>query len=203
MKKSSFLAWIYRMPLIQRWGLMHCFKSENIAEHSHQVSVNAHLLILIKNKHFGGDLDPGHAALLGIYHESSETRLTDIVSPTKYDNPEFTRQFKELEAITEKDCVNSLPEEFKSELEPLIIQSKINEEYKNLLKAADLLAAYIKTIDELRYGNSEFKQVKINLENKLDAIKTNLPEVEYFINTFIDDCGLTLDKLVESSKKTI
>ena len=38
-QKSSFLAWLLRMPLIKRWALMHTVKIENVAEHSHQVAV--------------------------------------------------------------------------------------------------------------------------------------------------------------------
>jgi 5'-deoxynucleotidase len=45
--QSSFLAWMLRMPLIKRWSLMFCVKPENIAEHSHQVAIVAHLLAVI------------------------------------------------------------------------------------------------------------------------------------------------------------
>ena len=48
-KQSTFLAWILRMPLIKRWSLMHTVKGENIAEHSHQVAVIAHLLAVIRH----------------------------------------------------------------------------------------------------------------------------------------------------------
>jgi len=197
MKQSSFLAWVYRMPLIQRWGLMHCFKPENIAEHSHQVAVSAHLLTIIKNKHFGGNLNPDRAATLGLYHEISETKTQDLNQKTKYHNPEFTRQFKKLEAIAEQECLSSLPGEFQETFEGLVVQNNVDAAYKPIIKAADILSAYIKTIDELRYGNGEFTQVKINLEEKLKALTEEMPEVRYFLDVFVDDCGLTIDKLLD------
>ena len=55
--QSTFLAWMFRMPLIKRWALMYCVKPENVAEHSHQVAIVAHLLAVIKNKKFAGDLN--------------------------------------------------------------------------------------------------------------------------------------------------
>ncbi|MCF1438293.1 MAG: 5'-deoxynucleotidase, partial [Shewanella sp.] len=103
--KSSFLAWILRMPLIKRWALMHCVKRENIAEHSHQVAVIAHMLAVIRNSYFNGQLSPERAATLALYHECSETKLQDINHVTKYHNPELTREFKKLEELAEIDCV--------------------------------------------------------------------------------------------------
>ncbi|HBV68007.1 MAG TPA: 5'-deoxynucleotidase, partial [Clostridiales bacterium] len=34
MKKSNFFAFISRMKYINRWGLMHSTKEENVSEHS-------------------------------------------------------------------------------------------------------------------------------------------------------------------------
>ena len=48
--KSTFLAWITRMPLIKRWSLMHSFREENISEHSHMVAVIAHLICSVSNE---------------------------------------------------------------------------------------------------------------------------------------------------------
>jgi len=203
MKQSSFLAWITRMSLIQRWGLMHCFKPENVSEHSHQVAVIAHLLTVIKNKKFGGDLNPERAATLALYHEVSETKLQDINSVTKYHNPEFTREFKRLEALAEQECLNTLPEEFRDVFEGLVVQNKVNKAYRPIIKAADILSAYIKTNDELRFQNDEFRHVKITFEEKLKKLKVDMPEVEYFLNVFTESCTATLDKLTGMDGKEL
>ena len=89
--QSTFLAWMFRMPLIKRWALMFCVKPENIAEHSHQVAIVAHLLAVIRNKKFSGNINADRVATIALYHEASETRYGDIVSPTKYANPEIAR----------------------------------------------------------------------------------------------------------------
>ena len=195
MKQSAFLAWTTRMPLIQRWGLMHTFQPENVSEHSHQVAVIAHLLTVIKNKKFGGELIPEKAATIAIYHEISETKLQDLSSKVKYHNPVFTREYKKLEKIPEQECLQSIHEDLREEFAELIIQDEVDPVYKDIVKAADLLSALIKTNNELRFHNDEFKNVKENLDIKLASIKRDLPEVAYFIDIFLGSCTSTVDKL--------
>jgi 5'-deoxynucleotidase len=192
---STFIAWIYRMPLIKRWALMHCVKPENVAEHSHMVAVISHLLIVIKNKKFNSNLNPDRAATLALYHECSEARHQDLNHNTKYHNPEITREFKRLETLAEQECLASLPEEFREYFEDIIVQDNVDKAYKPIIKAADVLSAYLKTLDELHLGNQEFAHVKINLEKKLAVIVTELPEVQYFLDTFAKSCIATLDQL--------
>ncbi|MDO6640691.1 5'-deoxynucleotidase [Shewanella sp. 5_MG-2023] len=198
MKPSTFMAWITRMPLLERWALMHCFQKENVSEHCHQVAVIAHLLVVIKNKRFGGKLNPEKAATIALYHEVSETKLQDINSNTKYHSPEFTKAFKKLEDLAEKECLASLPEDLREEMEPLLVQTQVDPEYKAIVKAADILQAYVKTMNELRFNNDEFQHVKVNLDKKLKQMEQDLPEVKCFIEIFLDSCTSTLDKLTES-----
>ena len=71
----------------------------------------------------------------------------------------------------------------------------IKELYKAIIKAADTLAAYLKTLDELHFGNQEFAHVKVNLEKKLAVIVVAHPEVQFFLDTFAASCTATLDQL--------
>lgn len=197
-KQSTFMAWIIRMPLIQRWALMHCFQPENVAEHSHQVAVIAHLLCVIKNKRYGGSLNPERAAVVALYHEVSETKLQDINSKTKYHNPEFTAAFKRLENLAEQECLATLPEDLRSEFHDLLVQENVDEEYKRIVKAADILAAHIKTLNELRFHNDEFRHVKVGLEPKINALMAEFPEVRDFMDVFCASCTTTFDKISTS-----
>jgi len=201
MKQSAFLAWTTRMPLIQRWGLMHTFQPENVSEHSHQVAVIAHLLTVIKNKKFNGKLIPEKAATIAIYHEISETKLQDLSSKVKYHNPVFTREYKKLEKIAEQECLQSIPEDLREDFAELIIQEEVDPSYKDIVKAADLLAALIKTNNELRFHNDEFKSVKENLDIQFASLKSKMPEVDYFIDVFLESCTTTVDKLSEMNNE--
>ncbi|GLO60355.1 5'-deoxynucleotidase [Vibrio sp. MACH09] len=195
MEQSTFIAWITRMPLIKRWSLMHCFQEENVSEHCHQVAVIAHLLTVIKNKRFGAELSPERAATVAIYHEVSETKLQDINTRTKYHNPEFTKAFKKLEAIAEEECLATIPQDLRDEFESLLVQEKVDAEYKAIVKAADILSAYIKTMNELRFNNDEFLHVKEHLDEKIEQLSKDHPEVKVFMAIFCDSCTTTLDKI--------
>ncbi len=190
------MAWVIRMPLLQRWALMHCFQPENVSEHCHQVAVIAHMLCVIKNKRFNGDLNPERAATIALYHEVSETKLQDLNSNTKYHNPEFTKAFKKLEEIAEQECLETLPEDLRDEMASLIVQSKVDSEYKQIVKAADIIQALVKTNNELRFNNNEFLHVKEKLVLKLEQLCKEMPEVACFSELFLDDCTSTLDALL-------
>ena len=195
MMQSSFLAWMFRMPLIKRWSLMFCVKPENIAEHSHQVAIVAHLLAVIKNKKFNGNINADKISTIAMYHEASETRYGDIVNPTKYANKEIAREFKKIELLAEQECLASLPEELQDLFSDIIVQDNVTEEYKAIVKAADIIVAYIKALDEINHQNPEFDHVEERLSIKISSLKTSMPEVAYFIDTFMDACLSTVDKL--------
>ena len=195
MKQSTFMAWVTRMPLIKRWALMHCFKEENVSEHSHQVSVIAHLLTVIKNKRYNSKLNPEKAAVVAIYHEISETKIQDINSNTKYHSPEFTAAFKKLEDIAEQECLETLPADLRDEFSNLLVQKNVEAEYKAIVKAADILAAYIKTLNELRFNNNEFLHIKEGLEPRIKELISTMPEVKDFMDIFCDSCTTTFDKI--------
>ena len=203
--KSTFLAWVFRMPLIKRWSLMFCHKHENIAEHSHQVAVVAHLLALIFNKKFAAEenkpcLSPERAATIALYHDQIEIYTGDIVTPIKYHNQELSTEFKKLESAAENLCLEALPEEFREDFSTILLSENIETEYARIVKSADIICAYIKTLDELKHHNYEFEHVKLNLENKLEQLK-QYPEVCYFLDTFIGSCVTSLDKLTLTSRE--
>jgi 5'-deoxynucleotidase len=194
---SAFLAWILRMPLIKRWALMHAVKNENVAEHSHQVAVIAHLLAVIRNTYFKGTINAEKAATIALYHEVSETKLQDINHVTKYHNPDLTREFKKIEEMAELECLKTLPIALQPIFKPLLVQKEVDPEYKTLVKAADLISAYLKACDELRFQNSEFSHVKTRLEKMLMEYRNTMPEVDYFLTIFQEKCFVSVDQLAE------
>jgi 5'-deoxynucleotidase len=67
-----------------------------------------------------------------------------------------------------------------------------------MIKAADTLSAYLKCLRELEAGNQEFTQASDQLRDKLGRYA--MPEVDYFLETFVADCALTLDGLLVKSE---
>ena len=73
------------------------------------------------------------------------------------------------------------------------IVSPVDGEIEVLVKAADKLSAHIKCLEELKAGNNEFREAAAQTRKALEEY--DLPEVRYFMNTFLDSFTLTLDEL--------
>ena len=189
--KSHFFAYISRMRFIQRWALMRNTAQENVQEHSHQVAVLAHALAVIRNEKFGGSVDAGAVAVAGLYHDASEILTGDLPTPIKYDNPAIRKAYKDVEAVAERKLLDMLPQELQDVYRPVLTDP--GGEVEQLVKAADKLSAYIKCVEELKAGNNEFREAAAQTRRALEAY--DLPEVQYFMDTFMDSFALTLDEL--------
>ena len=189
--KSHFFAYMARMRFIQRWALMRNTAPENVQEHSHQVAVLAHALAVIRKEKFGGTVDPGAVAVAALYHDASEILTGDMPTPIKYDNPAIRKAYKEVEAVAEQKLVDFLPEDLRPIYRPILTAA--DKEVEELVKAADKLSAHIKCMEELKAGNNEFREAAAQTRRALEA--SDLPEVRYFMDTFLDSFSLTLDEL--------
>ena len=189
--KSHFFAYISRMRFIQPWALMRNTAAEHVQEHSHQVAVLAHALAVIRNEKFGGAVDPGQVAVAALYHDASEILTGDMPTPIKYDNPAIRKAYKDVEAVAEGKLLAMLPEELQAVYAPILTPT--DPEVIRLVKAADKLSAYIKCVEELKAGNNEFREAAAQTRKSLEAYE--LPEVVYFLETFMDSFALTLDEL--------
>ena len=182
---------IARMRYITRWGLMRNTDPENIQEHSHMVAVLAHALAVIQNEKFGGRVDPGAVAVAALYHDASEILTGDMPTPIKYDNPAIRSAYQDVEAVAEGKLLRMLPPELQGVYEPILTEA--DPEIRQVVKAADKLSAYIKCVEELKAGNNEFREAAGQTLRALESY--GLPEVAYFLETFMDSFSLTLDEL--------
>lgn len=186
-----FFPMISRMRYINRWGLMRNTRLENIQEHSHMVAVLAHALAVIQNKYFGGRTDPGQVAVAALYHDASEILTGDMPTPIKYDNPDIQTAYKQVEAVAEQKLLSMLPEDLRPDFEAAVTIP--DPQIRALVKAADKLSAYLKCVEEVKAGNSEFKKAK---EQTYAALCQNqIPALRYFMEHFLDGFDLTLDEL--------
>ena len=188
---SHFFAYISRMRFIQRWALMRNTASENVQEHSHQVAVLAHALALIRNEKFAGRVDPGAVAAAALYHDASEILTGDMPTPIKYDNPAIRTAYKDVEAVAAGKLLGMLPQELQAAYAPVL--TEVDPEVERLVKAADKLSAHIKCLEELKAGNTEFREAAAQTRRALEGF--DLPEVKYFMDTFLPSFSLTLDEL--------
>lgn len=186
-----FFPMIARMRYINRWGLMRNTQLENIQEHSHMVAVLAHALAVIENRYFGGQIDPGAVAVAALYHDAGEILTGDMPTPIKYDNPDIQAAYQAVEAVAEQKLLFMLPEDLRVDFDEAITIP--DPEIRALVKAADKLSAYLKCVEEVKAGNSEFKKAK---EQTYAALCQNqIPALGYFMEHFLDGFELTLDEL--------
>ena len=188
---SHFFAYISRMRFIARWALMRNTASENVQEHSHQVAVLAHALAVIRNEKFGGSVDAGAVAVAALYHDASEIITGDMPTPIKYFNPTIRKAYKDVEAVANEKLLGMLPAELQGAYAPVFREE--DPEVEQLVKAADKLSACIKCIEEVKAGNGEFREAAAQTMKALKEY--GMPEVDYFLETFLPSFHLTLDEL--------
>lgn len=189
--QHRFFALISRMRYIGRWGLMRNSFQENVQEHSHMVAVLAHGLATIQRDILGQPADPDRCAAAALFHDASEILTGDLPTPIKYYNPAIKHAYKEIEAVSCEKLLSMLPQELRSSYAPLLHESE--PEIRAIVKAADKLSAYIKCVEELKAGNTEFESAARQTEQAMKAM--NLPCLDWFMAHCLDSFRLNLDEL--------
>ena len=191
MMNHSFFAYIFRMRYIARWALMRNTRTENVEEHSYEVAVLAHALAVIGRDVFHKDLNPDGIAAAALFHDAPEIITGDMPTPIKYYNPDIKTAYRQVEAVAQDKLLSMLPEELAPAYGPLVRES--DPGVRRYVKAADKLSAYIKCVEELKAGNTEFKKAA---EQTMAALKDmGMEELDWFMERFLPAFALTLDEL--------
>ena len=189
---SHFFAFLARMKFIQRWGLMRNTQPENVQEHSLQTAIIAHGLAVIGNRYYGAAHDPERVMALAVFHEVSEIITGDLPSPIKHRDPALHSAYSRLEDAARERVHLMLPAELQVDYRALLFGDD-SASHMALVKAADKLGAYLKCLEELKGGNTEFALARDSIECDINAI--DLPEVQHFVEHFVPSFSLTLDEL--------
>jgi len=191
---SHFFAYLSRMRFIGRWGLMHSTRPENIQEHSLRVAMIAHGLAVVRNRLFAGGVQPDRVAVRALYHDASEVITGDLPRPVKYFDPEIETSYRRIETVAREKLLGMLPDALREDYAMLFRPEAALPVEEALVKAADKLCAYMKCLEEVTAGNREFVEAEKTLRQTIEAI--DLPEVRYFLATFVPSFRLTLDELI-------
>lgn len=191
----NFFATIARMKYIERWALMRNTRSENLSEHSLEVSMIAHALCVIGNVRYGKSLDMDKAALMAMYHDASEIITGDMPTPVKYHNKLIREAYKDLENEANESLLEQLPEDIREAYRDIFFQCDKYEYEWKLVKAADKLSALIKCTEEEKTGNREFVKAKETIEQSIEKLAQKMPEVADYVRDFLPAYSKTLDEL--------
>jgi 5'-deoxynucleotidase len=190
---SHLFAYLSRMRFIGRWGLMHSSRPENIQEHSLRVALIAHALAVVRIRLFAGGVSPERVAVLALYHDAGEVLTGDLPRPVKYFNPEIETSYRRIESVAREKLLGMVPDALRTDYAPLFRPETASPDELEIVKAADKLCAYMKCLEEVTAGNREFVEAEKTLRQTITAI--DLPEVRYFLTTFVPSFRLTLDEL--------
>lgn len=156
------------------------------------VAVIAHALGVIRRDVMGVPCDPNEAAVVALFHDSSEILTGDLPTPIKYHSEEIKGAYRQVENLACNMLLNTLPDELRGAYEPLLT-GETQERLHDIVKAADKLSAHIKCIEELRAGNQEFASAAEQTRQALTDM--HLPELDWFLEHCLDSFGKNLDQL--------
>ncbi len=187
---NLFFAFISRMKYINRWGLMHNSRYENLSEHSFETAYLANALANIENEIFNKNYNVESITVRALFHDCSEIITGDMPTPVKYKSAQMMGVYADAE--------NDAKETLISTLDPRLL--KIYRSYLNydgddekIIKAADKLSALIKCTEEMSIGNRDFSSAhKTILENLKGS---ELESVKYFLENILPHYSKTLDEL--------
>lgn len=192
---SKFFAYLERLRWIKRWGLKRNVVEENVMEHSWQVATISHVLAIIHNKKFDGYIDPNQVATAALYHDVSEIITGDLPSPIKYHSDRILSAYRIIEHEAEEELLGLLPKDMQSDFEDILLHEKVDSKVATFVKAADLISAFLKCQLEVNSGNHEFEDAQKAIEDSIRQLA--MPEVDYFMATFVDSYLLSLDELLK------
>lgn len=190
---SHFFAYISKLRWILRWGLKRNVTPENVMEHSWEVATIAHALALLR-KRTDPTLDANAVAAAALYHDCSEVITGDLPSPVKYHSGAIQQAYHRIERDAQQELIGLLPEELRDAYAECMVEERLPVASRQLIKAADTIAAFLKCQSELTAGNREFETAAEDIKRRLEQYA--LPEVDYFMTTFVPSYQLTLDQLL-------
>ncbi len=191
--QSDFFALMARMKYINRWALMRNAHEENLSEHSLDVAVTAHALVLLYNRTHDVPLSAERAAVLSLFHDAPEILTGDMPTPVKYHSETVRDAYRAVEESACRTILDLLPDDLRAEYAPLFIPVPEDAPLWRFVKAADKICALQKCIAERQAGNLEFECAA---QSTLDAIHAmQCPEAETYLESFLPAFRKTLDEL--------
>ncbi|MBP3480594.1 MAG: 5'-deoxynucleotidase [Clostridia bacterium] len=193
---NAFFAFISRMKYINRWGLMHNSRYENLSEHSFETAYIANALASIENTMFGGNYETERITTRALFHDSAEIITGDMPTPVKYKSDTMADAYALSESSAKETLLRGLTPELKETYRGYL--SFDDRDDAEIIKAADKLSALIKCTEEINIGNRDFKSAEKTIRDTLS--KSGLQSVGYFMENILPCFSLTLDELSELTK---
>lgn len=198
-----FPAMLDRMQYINRWSLMRNSQPESLKQHSYDVAIIADMLCAIHNeitrKEEEARISHEKVVRIALYHDAAEIICSDLPTPIKYNNPEITTAFKQIEKQAVRTILGLMP----GELQPAYVNVMETSESREaaVVHAADKLSAYIKCLNEEASGNHEFVSAQTTIWKSITKLANEMEEVKFFVERFLPFYGKTLDQMISCAEE--
>lgn len=153
----------------------------------------AHALALLTNRRFGGRVDVSRCVLIALYHDTPEIFTGDMPTPVKYYNPAIRDAYKQVEDVAADKLLSLLPADLREDYAPLL---RPGDEWAQgetgSSRRRTSWPPWIKCVEELGQGNSEFASARAATEASIRAM--GLPAADCFLEEFLPAFSLTLDE---------
>lgn len=193
-KQSGFLGLVMRLKDQFRWPLMRVRIPESVHSHTMDTVMITHLLWMIHAKVFNKtDWDLGELLEAAMVHDFEESIGQDINFVCKNMTLQMSKACAEIAEIARGKIINTLPSEMREQMTKAMYPT---DEVHKVVKAADLLSALLKAIDEVEaFNEKEFGDVLARQTEVIKDLALKMPEVAYFMEVFTPGMSMSYDKL--------
>ncbi|MCE2571685.1 YfbR-like 5'-deoxynucleotidase [Motilimonas eburnea] len=193
-QQSGFLGLVMRLKDQFRWPLMRVKIPESVHSHSMDTVMITHILWMIHSKVFKQtDWDLGVLLEAAMVHDLEESVCQDTSFVCKNMTLRMSEACAEIAEIAKRKIINTLPYEMREHMTQAMYPV---EEVHKVVKAADLLSALLKAIDEVEaFNEKEFGDVLARQTEVIKDLAKKMPEVAYFMEVFTPGMSMSYDKL--------
>ncbi len=164
-----------RSSSVQRYSNLCLSKPENIAEHSHSVAMMASLIYSnLKDEVADASfVDIDKVVHCSIFHDIDETETGDILTTTKYFNPQVRKVIEEVEDAA-RDKLKGI---YGDPMDLIDYKSVLNRESGKYLKSIDFLSVVFKVQWEYDRGHLDILDICPNLWKLADEMSAQGTEL--------------------------
>lgn len=157
----DYLALIRNLKHVRRWNQMNRFIESSVLAHTFIVALLALIFSHDRKEQFSDrfGVDPQyHSIVLALFHDVTEIRTGDIISPVKSIlNRHDSDVLISIEAKVQEDMLEQMPDPVRKEVDELGLFKELNKSVpfsvRSLVKDCDVLAAMLECAFEISVGN--------------------------------------------------
>jgi 5'-deoxynucleotidase YfbR-like HD superfamily hydrolase len=170
-RTDGLMHFVSKLDQIERWDMNPTIIKEDVKQHSADVAMFAALLATTPNAGVDVEYIISHA----LFHDVTECIVSDIPNNIKHINPHISGSFSKLEVLAAKQIQKVTHSSMADSAYIFMLGDKDKVAENTIVKSADMLSAYAKTIEELKLSNRYFEPIEKEIKASLKRNSESLP----------------------------